>query len=79
VAVIRRRISVVSNNVFPVMFQAIIPLLFSLLFFAAFGVMIVYGFILLVKFLRAGTKAFDIYVENNRNSKWNEKDNREQK
>jgi len=51
----------------------------NILIYIAVGVMIVYGFILLVKFLGAGTKAFNIYIPKNSNSYSNVKDNGEQK
>lgn len=46
----------------------VIPVLLYILLLVSLGVMVVYGFILLVRFLRAGTKAFNIYVEKNNNT-----------
>lgn len=56
-----------------------IPLLmiFNLLVYLGIIVMVVVGFIFLVKFLSAGTKAFNLYVRNN--SQLNEKSSSEVK
>jgi hypothetical protein len=42
-----------------------VPILFRILLLISFSIMFVYGFILLVKFLRVGTKACNIYIEKN--------------
>ncbi|EMS73079.1 hypothetical protein [Ruminiclostridium cellobioparum] len=39
--------------------------IFSSLMYLCIIAMIVVGFVFLVKFLRAGTKAFNLYVQNN--------------
>lgn len=64
-----------SSNISQIMFGPIILILFNFVKIIAFGVMIVYGFILLVKFLRAGTKAFNIYIEKNINSNLKDTEN----
>lgn len=52
-------------NVSERMLGQVIPVILNLLVFISFAGMVIYGFFLLVKFLRAGTKAFDIYIQSN--------------
>ena len=56
-----------------------IPLLavFSALVYLGIIAMVVVGFIFLIKFLRAGTKAFNLYVQ--KNAQINEKRNSDDK
>jgi len=49
-------------------FAMFIPILLYILLLIALAVMFVYGFFLFVKFLIAGTKAFNIYIKKNNNS-----------
>lgn len=46
-------------------FGALIPVLLYLGLIIGIGIMAVYGFIILIRFLKAGTKAFNLYIQKN--------------